>query len=69
MNLIHCFIIFILYLIASVSKLPGLEKGRGDLLLPGIRIVLGIFDHFQKDLAKGKRFRSVLEGLLLDYGR
>lgn len=47
------------------EQVPGLEKGRGDLLLPGIRIVLGIFDHFQKDSLKVSDF-GLLEGLLLD---
>lgn len=46
------------------EQLPGLEKGRGDLILPGIRIVLGIFGHFQKDLLKVSDF-GLLEGLLL----
>ncbi len=46
------------------EQLPGLEKGRGDLILPGIRIVLGIFEHFQKDLLKVSDF-GLLEGLLL----
>lgn len=46
------------------EQLPGLEKGRGDLILPGIRIVLAIFNHFQKDLLKVSDF-GLLEGLLL----
>jgi exopolyphosphatase/guanosine-5'-triphosphate,3'-diphosphate pyrophosphatase len=46
------------------EQVPGLEKGRGDLIVPGIRIVLGIFDHFQKDSLKVSDF-GLLEGLLL----
>lgn len=46
------------------EQIPGLEKGRGDLIVPGIRIVQGIFDRFQKDVLKVSDF-GLLEGLLL----
>lgn len=46
------------------EQVPGLEKGRGDLILPGIRIVLGILDHFEKKSLKVSDF-GLLEGLLL----
>ena len=49
------------------EQLPGLEKGRGDLILPGIRIVLGIFEHFQKDLLKVSDFGFAGRGCFLPW--
>jgi exopolyphosphatase/guanosine-5'-triphosphate,3'-diphosphate pyrophosphatase len=47
------------------EELPGVEKGRGDLIIPGLRIVLGILKHFDKKNMKVSDF-GLLEGLLLD---
>ena len=44
--------------------LPGMEKGRGDLILPGIGIVLGILKHFGRSQVTVSDF-GLLEGALL----
>jgi len=52
----------------SVSEretLPGMEKGRGDLILPGVRIVLALMERLQKDRLTVSDF-GLLEGILLD---
>jgi exopolyphosphatase/guanosine-5'-triphosphate,3'-diphosphate pyrophosphatase len=45
--------------------LPGLERGRGDLILPGLEIVLAILDRFRQDDLKVSDY-GLLEGLLID---
>jgi exopolyphosphatase/guanosine-5'-triphosphate,3'-diphosphate pyrophosphatase len=50
--------------IAQREQLPGLEKGRGDLIMPGLRIILSILDRFEKSTMKVSDF-GLLEGLLL----
>ena len=49
---------------AARLRLPGLEKGREDLILPGADIVLGILDLFGKRVLKVSDF-GLLEGTLL----
>lgn len=49
------------------EQIPGLETGRGDLILPGLRIVLGIFHRFARRSMKVSDF-GLLEGLLLQMG-
>ncbi len=49
---------------AEREQLPGMEKGRGDLILPGLRIVLAIMDRFgRRDLIVSDF--GLLEGVLL----
>jgi exopolyphosphatase/guanosine-5'-triphosphate,3'-diphosphate pyrophosphatase len=45
--------------------LPGLERGRGDLILPGLDIVLAILDRFRQKELKVSDY-GLLEGLLID---
>lgn len=46
------------------EELAGLEKGRGDLIVPGLRITLALLDVFGKDMTKVSDF-GLLEGILL----
>ncbi len=46
------------------EALPGLEAGRGDLIMPGIQIVLALLDLFGRDCLKVSDF-GILEGLIL----
>ena len=50
--------------VAEREKLPGLEKGRGDLILPGLKIILALLDRLDKKLLTVSDF-GLLEGLLL----
>jgi exopolyphosphatase/guanosine-5'-triphosphate,3'-diphosphate pyrophosphatase len=47
------------------ERLPGLERGRGDLILPGLDIVLAILDRFRQKKLKVSDY-GLLEGLLID---
>ncbi len=47
------------------ESLPGMEKGRGDLILPGLRIVNAVLGCFRKDRLRVSDF-GLLEGLLLN---
>ncbi|WP_035055568.1 hypothetical protein [Desulfuromonas sp. TF] len=49
------------------ESLPGMEKGRGDLILPGLGIVLGILEHFGWSQVTASDF-GLLEGALLSLG-
>jgi exopolyphosphatase/guanosine-5'-triphosphate,3'-diphosphate pyrophosphatase len=49
------------------ESLPGMEKGRGDLILPGIRIVLGILERLGRRQVTVSDF-GLLEGALLSLG-
>lgn len=46
------------------EALPGMEKGRGDLILPGIRIVLGVLERLKRRQVTVSDF-GLLEGTLL----
>jgi len=46
------------------ESVPGMEKGRGDLILPGIGIVLGILEQFGRKQLTVSDF-GLLEGCLL----
>lgn len=46
------------------EALPGMEKGRADLILPGLRVVLAIMDQFEKEQLTVSDF-GLLEGALL----
>lgn len=48
------------------ERLPGLEKGRGDLILPGVMIVLQLLRRFSRDRLTVSDF-GLLEGLLLEH--
>ena len=50
--------------IAGRERLPGLEKGRGDLILPGVAIVQQLLRRFCKERLTISDF-GLLEGLLL----
>jgi exopolyphosphatase/guanosine-5'-triphosphate,3'-diphosphate pyrophosphatase len=47
------------------EALPGMEKGRGDLILPGLRLVSGIMERLEKDRLTVSDF-GLLEGVLLE---
>jgi exopolyphosphatase/guanosine-5'-triphosphate,3'-diphosphate pyrophosphatase len=49
------------------ESLPGMEKGRGDLILPGLGIVLGILEHYGRSQVTASDF-GLLEGALLSLG-
>ncbi|MDT8420714.1 MAG: hypothetical protein RQ754_09800 [Desulfuromonadales bacterium] len=51
--------------IARREQLPGLEAGRGDLILPGIEILQALLERFSRDHLRVSDF-GLLEGLLLD---
>jgi exopolyphosphatase/guanosine-5'-triphosphate,3'-diphosphate pyrophosphatase len=44
--------------------LPGMEKGRGDLIVPGLHIVLEIMSRLGKDCLTASDF-GLLEGVAL----
>lgn len=46
------------------ERLPGMEPGRGDLILPGLRTVQSILAHFNRSRLTVSDF-GLLEGLLL----
>lgn len=46
------------------EELPGMEKGRGDLILPGLRIVLALLDTLDRKRITVSDF-GLLEGVLL----
>jgi exopolyphosphatase/guanosine-5'-triphosphate,3'-diphosphate pyrophosphatase len=49
------------------ESLPGMEKGRGDLILPGIRIVLNLLERLGRRQLTVSDF-GLLEGALLSLG-
>ena len=49
--------------VAQREQLPGMEQGRGDLILPGLRILLALMDTFAQDHLKISD-AGLLEGLL-----
>jgi exopolyphosphatase/guanosine-5'-triphosphate,3'-diphosphate pyrophosphatase len=51
--------------VAGREALPGMEKGRGDLILPGLYLVLAILERFGRDRLVVSDF-GLLEGVLLD---
>ncbi len=50
--------------VADREALAGMEKGRGDLIVPGLRIVLGIMTRFRRKALTISDF-GLLEGILL----
>lgn len=50
------------------EALPGMEKGRGDLILPGIRIVRAVLERFDRN-ALTVSDAGLLEGVLLSLDR
>ncbi|AMV72281.1 pppGpp 5'-phosphohydrolase and exopolyphosphatase [Desulfuromonas sp. DDH964] len=54
--------------VAERERLPGLEKGRGDLILPGVMIVLQLLRLFSRESLTVSDF-GLLEGLLLEHAR
>jgi exopolyphosphatase/guanosine-5'-triphosphate,3'-diphosphate pyrophosphatase len=51
--------------VAAREGLPGMEKGRGDLILPGLRIVQSVLALFGRQALTVSDF-GLLEGILLD---
>ncbi len=51
--------------VAAREKLPGMEKGRGDLIVPGLHILLAVLDLFSFELLTVSDF-GLLEGVLLE---
>jgi exopolyphosphatase / guanosine-5'-triphosphate,3'-diphosphate pyrophosphatase len=49
------------------EALPGMEKGRGDLIVPGLRAVLAIMEMLGKEKLTVSDF-GLLEGILLEMG-
>lgn len=47
------------------EELPGIEQGRGDLILPGLRILLALLAAFKSDRVVVSD-AGLLEGILLD---
>jgi exopolyphosphatase/guanosine-5'-triphosphate,3'-diphosphate pyrophosphatase len=47
------------------EALPGMEPGRGDLILPGLRVILALLEGFGRKSLTVSDF-GLLEGLLLD---
>jgi exopolyphosphatase/guanosine-5'-triphosphate,3'-diphosphate pyrophosphatase len=47
------------------EAIPGMEEGRGDLVLPGMRIVLGTLALLGQERLTVSDF-GLLEGVLLD---
>ncbi|MDY0269694.1 exopolyphosphatase [Trichloromonas sp.] len=61
---------YFLYRLRSMSvsereNLPGMEKGRGDLIVPGLSIVSGLLARFRKAEIIVSDF-GLLEGIVLD---
>lgn len=48
------------------EKLPGLEQGRGDLIIPGLELLLALIHFFEKDSILVAD-AGLLEGILLDF--
>lgn len=51
---------------AEREEIIGVEKGRGDLILPGIEIVLALLQRFSKQKLRVSDF-GLLEGILLSF--
>ncbi len=51
--------------IAEREALPGMEKGRGDLIVPGLHIVISLMTMFFRQQLTVSDF-GLLEGILLD---
>jgi exopolyphosphatase/guanosine-5'-triphosphate,3'-diphosphate pyrophosphatase len=50
------------------EALPGLEAGRGDLIMPGLQIVLALLEIFRSDQLIVSDF-GILEGLALQHAK
>lgn len=53
---------------AERETLPGLEPGRGDLIIPGLELVLALCRYFQQPAIQVSD-AGLLEGILLDFCR
>ena len=47
------------------ESLPGLETGRGDLILPGIELLLALARRYSRPHIRVSDF-GILEGVILD---
>lgn len=54
--------------IAEREKLPGLESGRGDLIIPGLELLISLSQYF-KQASIGVADAGLLEGIMLDFCR
>ena len=54
--------------VAERENLPGLEPGRGDLIIPGIELLISLSQYFQQ-ASIGVADAGLLEGILLDFCR
>ena len=52
--------------VSERERLPGLEPGRGDLIVPGLELILTLCRYFQKG-AITVADSGLLEGILLDF--
>ena len=52
--------------ISQREQLPGMEAGRGDLILPGLELVIALCRHFNQHSLRVVD-AGLLEGLLLDF--
>jgi len=52
--------------VSQREELPGLEAGRGDLIIPGIQILLSLTKGFSRPHIRVSDF-GLLEGVLLDH--
>jgi exopolyphosphatase / guanosine-5'-triphosphate,3'-diphosphate pyrophosphatase len=52
--------------VSEREELPGLEQGRGDLIIPGLELLLALFHFFEKDSILVAD-AGLLEGILLDF--
>lgn len=52
--------------VARREQLPGMELGRGDLIIPGLELIIGLCRHLDKQLIQAAD-AGVLEGILLDF--
>ncbi len=48
------------------EKMPGLEQGRGDLIIPGLELLLALIHYFKKESILVAD-AGLLEGILLDF--
>lgn len=54
--------------VAEREKLPGIEPGRGDLIIPGLELLISLCEYFQQP-SIGVADAGLLEGVLLDFCR
>ncbi len=50
--------------VSEREKVPGIEQGRGDLIVPGLQVVLSVLHHFGSDRLHVSDF-GLLEGALM----